>query len=109
MTRPPCLHLTEDHLRAAKPLYDDAINSKISAAEATRNAEHLQSVSPPAAALLWQWLVAYRSQKGLLIEEIPLSDDEYVDRPPHQIQKRSIAYQIWPGTSWTRPAHVAGS
>jgi hypothetical protein len=81
MTRPPCLHLTEDHVGAAKRIFHDAINSKISAAEATRNAEHLQSVSPPAAALLWQWLVAYRSQKGLLIEEIPLSDDEYEDRP----------------------------
>jgi hypothetical protein len=77
MTRPPCIHLTEDHLGAAKRIYDDAINSKISAAEATRNAEHLQSVSPPAAALLWQWLVAYRSQQGLRIEEIPDTDSEF--------------------------------
>ena len=66
-----------DHLGAAKRLYDDAINSKISVAAATRNAEHLQKVSPAAAALLWQWLVAYRSQQGLLIEEIPLTDDEF--------------------------------
>jgi hypothetical protein len=84
MTRPPCIlrssiarSLTEDHLGAAKRIYDDAINSKISAAEATRNAEHLQSVSPPAAALLWQWLVAYRSQQGLRIEEIPDTDSEF--------------------------------
>ena len=88
MTRPPCLHLTEDHLGAAKRLYNDVVNSKISVEDATRNAKHLERVSPPAAALLWQWLVAYRSQSftrssiaGLSIEETPLTDDEYEDRP----------------------------
>ena len=69
--------IRDDHLGAAKRLYDDAINSRISAAEATRNAEHLQKVSPAAAALLWQWLVAYRSQQGLRIEEIPDTDSEF--------------------------------
>ena len=107
MTRPPCLHLREDHLGAAKRPYDDEICSKISAAEATRNAERPQSVSPPAAALLWQWLIAYRSQKGLLIEDIPLTDDEYEDRP-HQNQKLAVEYRICPRTFWTRPV-VVGS
>ena len=67
----------KNHLGAAKRLYDAAINSKISVAEATRNAEHLQKVAPAAAALLWQWLVAYRSEQGLRIEEIPDTDDEF--------------------------------
>jgi hypothetical protein len=67
----------KNHLGAAKRLYDAAINSKISVAEATRNAEHLQKVAPAAAALLWQWLVAYRSQQGLRIIEIPDTDDEF--------------------------------
>ena len=69
--------IRDDHFGAAKRLYDDAINSRISATEATRNAEHLQKVSPAAAAILWQWLVAYRSKQGLLIAEIPDTDDEF--------------------------------
>jgi hypothetical protein len=69
--------IRDDHFGAAKRLYDDAINSRISPAEATRNAEHLQEVSPAAAALLWQWLAAYRSKQGLLIAEIPDTDDEF--------------------------------
>ena len=94
---------------AAQRLYDDAINGRLSTELAVERAQHLERVSPDAAAMLWQKLQDWRSRRGLSAEEVPLTEDEFEDRPRHRFPTRlSAADRTLLGTSSTRPARVAG-
>ena len=77
---------------------------------AVQSAKHLEHVSPSAAAMLWHQLQEWRSRRGLSADEVPLTDDEFEDRPLHRYPNRlSAARRTSLGTSWTHPVRVAGS
>ena len=98
-----------DTYHAAQRLFDDAISGKLSTELAVKRAQHLEHVSPGAAALLWRKLQEWRSRRGLSAEEVPLTDDEFEERPLHRFPNRlTAADRTWLGTSSTRPARVAG-
>ena len=70
----------EIHLTAAKRLLDDAVQRMIEKRVAVQCAKRLEKISPAAAALLKDWIKEWNDPcRGLIAEELPLTNDEFED------------------------------
>ena len=68
----------EQHLAAAKRIYQDMVKRAIERQVLVQRAKRIESLSPAAGMLLRDWMQAWnKSCEGLKAEEVPDTDDDF--------------------------------